>query len=255
MSLHVFTYSTSEEKARYLFESAEIHGLSIQNLAKTKEWTCLRDKLIAMLNELKTLPDNDIVCFVDAYDLLVNADASKIIETFKSTNCKVLFGAETILFPDTFKDKEYPQSPTLFRYLNAGCYIGYVSAIRNILDNENIQENDQDYLNHYYVDHGKDQEITLDHHVKLVLNMNTIPWGRVYIENGYVHFPPMDTTPCFIHFNGMSYLDRNKDLKNNMFDYNGIYDRTFINICKSKRLTQEHDVLCMLTGTGHSYKE
>jgi hypothetical protein len=61
MSLHFYTYSTSPEKAKYLFESAKFHGVHIENLSPGTEWNGLKDKCIAMIEKVKSLPPDDMM--------------------------------------------------------------------------------------------------------------------------------------------------------------------------------------------------
>lgn len=260
MSLHFYTYSTSPEKALYLFESAKFHGITVQNLSPGTVWNGLQDKCIAMINKVKSLPDDDMICFLDAYDVIVNADADTILKTFKDANCEILFGAEMNLDPVSLHQYPYPESPTQMRYMNTGVYVGYVRAIRKMLEWREFMKNDQEYMNMYFIQNngGKDVNISLDYFSKLALNMYKIPWSDLRIHNGRVSLPTLNTTPCIVHFNGMSYLDIQKDYikiseKEYSFDYNKVYDRTFTAMLGSKMLTKSCDVVCVLIGRGSTY--
>jgi len=257
MSLHVYTYFTDRSKAKYLFETARFHNVEVTNLAKSQEWKGFYQRLLAMKETIEPFPDDDIVCFIDSYDLIVNADKDTIIRKFKEANCELLFGAETNLHPPILKTLNYPNSTTIFRYLNAGTYIGYVRAIKQMLLWKPIEGDDQEYANRYFLEYNQTRNIKLDHETKFSLNMQGILWDVLEIVNGYVDFPPLNTTPCFIHFNGMSYLDINKDMIRNgnelQFNYYAVYDRTFSAILGSKMLTRSCDVICKLTGKGMTY--
>jgi hypothetical protein len=79
------------------------------------------------------------------------------------------------------------------------------------------------------------------------------------IEKGVAQFEPFTKkVPCFLHFNGMSYMDLEHDylhLPDNTlgFSYNKVYDRTFRTILLSKVLTSNYPVACTLTGRGSTY--
>lgn len=259
MALHFYTYSTSPEKAYYLFETAKFHGITIENLSPGTAWNGLKDKCIAMIAKVNSLPDDDIICFLDAYDVIVNADAETILKTFKEAKCEILFGAETNLCPESLNEYPYPESPTIFRYMNTGVYVGYVRAIRKMLQWGKFTSNDQEYMNLYFLknNNGKDVNVCLDYYSKLALNMVGIPWSELRIENGLVSLKQTNTVPCIVHFNGMSFLDLNKDYVRQgdslSFFYDKVYDRTFISILSSKMVTKTCDIVCYLTGRGSSY--
>jgi hypothetical protein len=259
MTFHIVTYSTSPEKALYMFESAKFHGVEVRNLAPSTKWNGLRDKLIAIQSFIQELPEDDIFCFIDAYDVILNANTETILETFHSKGVELVFGAEVNLDPPSLKSLSYPESSTVFRYLNSGVYIGYIRAIRKMLAwGDYLQiENDQEYISRYYVEHHKDPSLHLDINASLVLNMFMIPWNALQIVSGFVKFPHYKTIPCFLHFNGMSYLDVDKDLIKNKngysFNYTKVYNRTFLAVLESKRFSKGLDIVCALTGKGNTY--
>ena len=97
--LHVFTYSTSELRVQPLLASASQHGLTIKNLATTTTWNGLQDKLLAMVACLNELPPSDIVCFVDAYDVIANCSSNELLARFKAKNMGLWIGAEINMEP------------------------------------------------------------------------------------------------------------------------------------------------------------
>ena len=90
MTLHCFTYFTDSEEAKWLYESQKLHGVQFENLSKTTEWKGLEDKLHGVKERLQTLPEDDIVCFVDAYDVLVNCSKERILEVFHESKSNLL---------------------------------------------------------------------------------------------------------------------------------------------------------------------
>jgi hypothetical protein len=176
--LHVITYSTSPEKVQFLMESASIHSVKVQNLSTTTEWKGFAERVATVKEFLRSLPPRDIVCFLDAYDVLVNATEEQILSTFQASNCELLFGAEIDLFPHSFKERisQYPSSPTPFRFLNAGVYVGYAEAILKLFSwKESIGTDDQGYCQEYILENPSSDLITLDHTCSLVLNMSKVP--------------------------------------------------------------------------------
>jgi hypothetical protein len=259
MSLHIYTYSTSDAKAKYLFESANVHMLPVENLATTKEWTGFRDKLSAVHKKIETLPDTDIVCFLDAYDIIVNADADTIHRTFMMTGADIVFGAETTLDPPSLKSYTYPESSTRFRYLNSGAYIGYVHALKSMFTWENYMncENDQEYVSRYFLENYTTKRLFLDTKASFVLNMHKVPWSELVIEKGLILCPGLSTSSCFLHFNRTSHMDVNKDYVRQgdviAYDITKLYERTFHALLTTKVMSYQMDVKCLLTGRGATY--
>jgi hypothetical protein len=255
--LHIYTYSTSPEKANYLFKSAEFHGVKITNLSKTNIFVDFKQRLQAMKEEFERLPSNDIVCFIDAYDVIVNSGEKEMLERFLASGCDLLYGAETNLFPDSIPRESYPESHTPFRFLNAGCYIGYVHAVCKMLSWGSYTTNDQEYANLYFLEKNKEHNVKLDKDSKFVLNMTGVPWNALILQNGLSYFTQTKNAPCFLHFNGMSFMDIQKDyiLHENklLFDYHKVYDTTFAALLNAKKLSKEHPIVCQLTGKGSTY--
>ncbi len=255
----VYTYGTSAEKMKFLQQTAHHHGLEVKNLCTTDAWTGFQDKLKAMDQALQTHQPNDIVCFVDAYDVLINASAEQLDEVFKEAKCDILFGAEVDLFPHGVGERlpSYPESPTIFKYLNSGCYIGYAHAIHALLTHESFEgKDDQEHCHRFFL--KSQSKVSLDTKTSFVLNMSRIPWTDLEIQQGYVRYMPLSTSPCLIHFNGMSYMDRDRDFirledGNLSFAYEFPYATTFIAMYGAKLLTYMSPVRITLTGHGHTY--
>jgi hypothetical protein len=263
--LHIYTYSTSPEKVQFLERSAELHSLPIRNLSKTTTWTGFQDRIDAFHAELATLPDTDLFCFVDAYDVIANADIKQIQTTFETFQMPLVFSAETMLYPFSLDKSTYPTSPTPFRFLNAGCFIGTVKAVKEMyawtkahLAGKRVSsgEEDQGLYQAYFL--ANQDKIKLDVHANLFLNMNQVPWNTLTIEKGQIHFAPFQRTPCFFHFNGMSYLDNDHDFidvgdNKRAFTYDKVYSRTFTALIGAKFISEKSPVRLQLTGKGHTY--
>jgi hypothetical protein len=250
--LHVFTYSTSEVRVQPLLASAKQHGLDIKNLATTTLWNGLQDKLLAMVGCLNGLPSSDIVCFVDAYDVIANCSSNELLARFKAKDTELWIGAEINMDPPTLPMDSFPTSPTDLRFLNSGVYIGYVHAIKNMLSwGDFLNKNDQEYVSEYFLSHQ--DSVTLDVHASLVLNMFGVPWQTLKIEGGHVYSEDKGIEPCFLHFNGQSYTDTYKDFVDGKFKENGSSTRLLTALVESMDLSSKHDIVCYLTGKGHTY--
>jgi len=219
MSLHIFTFLTDESKIQYLKESAELNQVNIQYLVKST-WNGYTDKIFAIQKQLEQLKDSDIICFIDAYDVVVNNTESDILEKFHSYQCNLLIGAELNCFPGQYKN-QFPNTSTYSKYVNSGGYIGYVHSLKHLFHwrtpNEivRISSNggDQTYFIEYYLNNylNPDLNIKLDDKSLIFQNMHWIGWNEIEFIHGKLYNHILDSWPCFIHFNGGTWRQQNGD--------------------------------------------
>jgi len=214
--LHIFTFLTDETKIKYLKESSELNNIEIHYI-KNDTWNGYIDKIVAIKNIINDLPDDDIVCFIDAYDVLVNNNISEIIKNFKQYNCEVLLGAELNCYPGLYKNS-FPDTSTKYKYVNSGGYIGYKSAIKRIFDWKPIDEiyticsngGDQTYFIEYFLNNYSDK-IKLDDKCLIFQNMHLVDWNEVSFISGKLYNNILNVKPCFIHFNGGTWQQNNRE--------------------------------------------
>lgn len=256
MSLHCFTYYTDAEEAKWLLESGKLHGLEFKNLAKTTEWKGLEDKFHGVKGALKELPSGDIVCFVDAYDVLINCDKDKLLKVFEESKCALFFGAEFDLVPNVFDHELFPKSPSAIRFINSGVYIGYVGTILEMLEYGDYRGlNDQEHANRYFLEKGQEKNIRLDYHNTLALNMHGVNWQMISVSNGDISYDLNGAVPCFVHFNGHSYQDVEHDMPKHEFKASCYLPNTLLEaLTKAKELTNRFNMAITLTGRGHTYE-
>ena len=209
--LYVCTYVTDETKALYLTISSLQHGLTV-NAIREEVWTGFKDKLSGMLRVIDGFLDDDIICFIDAYDVVANASQEEIERVFLSFNSNLVLSSELICYPEKYKSNFPLATWTNFRYINAGCYIGYKHAIKDFLTWKSWEEidvicqdgGDQSYLIEYYLSENLHKKIVLDSECKLCLTMTGVDWADLSIYRGKVYNDVLKNSPCFIHFNGES---------------------------------------------------
>ena len=215
--LHVITFATDTERLEYLKDSSKISNLNIHYIMKT-EWNGYFDKIKYTKEIIQTFDDNDIICFIDAYDVLSLCSESEILNKFKEYNCDLLIGSELNCFPESYKNL-YPNinSSTNYKYINSGGYIGYKHAIWNLMTFKSDSEiyricqncGDQTYFKEYYLSNISDK-IKLDTSQKIFQNMHWVSWNDFVIVNGRIINTILDEKPCFIHFNGGTWQTNNK---------------------------------------------
>jgi hypothetical protein len=209
--LHVVTFATDNSRLQYLKETAKLNNLEIHYIMKTA-WNGFFDKILYTREFLSDLDDHDIVCFIDAYDVISLGSSDEIISKFKSYNCNLLLGSELNSFPEKYR-AQYPKSEsyTNYLYVNSGGYIGYKHAIMDLMtwkkDNEIISicsdGSDQAYFIEYYLN-NMGHRVKLDIFQKIFQNMYFVSWNEFYIHMGRFVNVILNERPCFMHFNGHS---------------------------------------------------
>jgi hypothetical protein len=214
--IRFLTYGGGDiSRFEYLKTSSENCGLPM-NFISNKEWNGYFDKVLFVHNAIKNIPDNDIVCFVDGFDVIAIGDSDEIREKFLKFDCDVLFGAELNCWPgDYLGHYNNIKHDTGFRFVNSGGFIGYKHAIMKIYTWKTIEDievicknqSDQGYFIEYYLAHVNniDNRIKLDTRAEIFQNMFSFDWNELHFENGRFINLVMNTKPCFLHFNGESW--------------------------------------------------
>jgi hypothetical protein len=164
----------------FLQVSAEAHGLhpEILGYGEVAWWP---DGLGTKINALRRfvfgpLADQDIVVFLDAFDVMVFGGKDLLVEKFvameRQRNRSLFFNAEAACFPpfDDICTPNYPQSPhEQWRYLNSGMIIGRVSAMRHMLQepvDNIIKGSDQAFYQRHFLRYP--DEVGLDYSCSLL---------------------------------------------------------------------------------------
>ena len=210
MTVHVVTYASDPWRARYLL----LLQTYIVNLC-TGTWTGdFRDKIRAVAAFAASKPPDDLVCFVDAYDVIVAREdgPARLLEACASLETdEVLVSAETNCFPWAHVRDLYPYSMTPYRFLNSGGYVGRATAVSRLFQSRLVSDNalaeapcDQGFLTYLYL--RGDSTIRLDTACDVFQSMYGVPWSHFQVGNGSVVNTHMHTEPIFLHFNGTQYL-------------------------------------------------
>ena len=212
--LHIFTLGTDIKRIAALKESAALCDYKI-NYIIPSVWTGYQDKLFYMRDAIKDIPAGDIICFVDAYDVIAYGSEDELVSKFKEHNCDFLISCEANCYPGEFSDK-HPilNTKTVYKFINSGTYIGYRHAVWDFLTWKSVEEivkyckhgTDQYYLMSYFLEYHKTKRIVLDYGQTIFQVMYGISWHDFEITDGRVYNTILKATPCFLHFNGESNL-------------------------------------------------
>lgn len=222
--LHIFTCLTDQSRIACLKASAKQHNTKIKYIL-ANEWGGYSDKIEAMKMAIKDLKERDIVCFIDAYDVLINDSSERIRTLFLEQNKEIIFGAEIDCYPSSALERhdKYNKGTeeTEHRYLNAGGYIGYVNAIKEMLywkDEETIRQicqdgGDQKYFMEYLFSTNSKatQYICLNTEANIFLNLHRVDWNDLEFREGKVYNKALANVPCFVHFNGGTWQTNTKE--------------------------------------------
>ena len=122
--------------------------------------------------------EDPIVVAMDGFDVLLLRRREDFLAQWETFEGKIVFGAEAglrILDPNTKSYGErYPASPTPYRYLTSGAFMGRARALLEVLEQfeelypHNHSDSDQTLWSMYFVDHPG--SITLDYEQRLFAN-------------------------------------------------------------------------------------
>lgn len=171
---YVYTVATDLEKAKQLTSSAKHNRIKVKVLGAKEDWTGgdIKNgpgggiKINLLKKELYKHKDDDVILFVDGYDVLLNDSLDNIVQTYLSFHSRVVFAAEKNCWPNANIKDSFVSTEHGNNYLNSGCYIGTAGELKKILADE-IQnsEDDQLYFQQKYL--SSQFDITLDTHTKL----------------------------------------------------------------------------------------
>lgn len=218
---YFLTVGTDESQMDALYASCKRHDVKINNLGKGRRWNGgdmeagpgggYKLNLVKSYLESNNLPDDTIIGFFDGYDVLINDTEQAIIDKFKSFNADIVFAAEKTCWPDSNLASQYPPCETMYRYLNSGCYIGYVHSLKQILwsidpygDVVSDTSDDQLYLHEKYLLNYKVPrvQIKLDHKNELFQCLSGAEDSLGFTDSGRLYNTETNTSPSVLHGNG-----------------------------------------------------
>lgn len=185
-------------------------------------------KLKLVHDYIQNLPDNDLIMFVDAYDVLITGHSDEIIHTYQKLahgrNDPALFSAEFYCYPDKDVKNNYPQTNGPYKYLCSGAYISPVKTLKKIFVEGNIDFNmkgfekidDQRFFTSIFLNTSRTSKplIILDNNNEIFNSMAGRLSDLKYI-NGKWFNTVTKTYPLVLHGNGWA--------ANKYFLFNRIY--------------------------------
>ncbi|EMP41512.1 Procollagen-lysine,2-oxoglutarate 5-dioxygenase 1, partial [Chelonia mydas] len=227
-NLLVLTVATQETEGFKRFKrSAQFFNYKVQVLGLDEEWRG-DDKKVAgggqkvrlLKSALKQHADKEdlIILFTESYDVLFASGPAELLKKFKQAKSKVVFSAETFIYPDRRLEAKYPPVQDGKRFLGSGGFIGYAPNLNKLVEDWKGLDNDSDQL--FYTNIFLDPEkrvreninITVDQRCRIFQNLNgALDEVVLKFENARVRArnAEYDTLPVLIHGNGPTKLQLN----------------------------------------------
>ena len=159
-------------------------------------------KINFLKTELLNLHEEQLIFFSDSYDVIMAANEDEIIENFHKFNTPLVFAAERSCWPDTNLKTQYPNTTSVYPYLNSGGFMGTVKDILDILQLP-IQDSSDDQLYYSQAFLKNPKHISLDYKASIFQTLN---FSRkditINTSKGRVKNILYNTYPCQIHGNG-----------------------------------------------------
>ncbi len=214
--IHIVTVAN---KAKYYFdylkESCKNNGKNLEIIGFGEEWLGYNWKFKKMIQYLNNLNPNDIVCFVDGFDVICVRNLNNLKNDFlkikSRENCKIIIGFEqqiqltNKIMANLFFGKCKDLS------INSGTYIGYAKDLLDILTktyelNPDTKGDDQLMITKYC--NLNPNDVYIDDKCELfltIVNYNDELDEFVQIQNNQVVYN--NNKPYFIHAPSCTYLD------------------------------------------------
>lgn len=208
----------SERYYPYLKLSAEKYGHELITLGWGEKWKGFTWRFELIKNYLKGLND-ELVCFIDGYDVLILKDAATIENNFNeiTMNDKTKIVVSVEIPAESFIDNIFLiQMTKCNNYsINAGTYIGYSSALLKLYEtlcnkykcsNDSV---DQIFMQKYCLEGNN--ELILDTESKLFLVITSISEKlssgkhNIKIKDGVLLYK--NQTPCILHASAYTDFD------------------------------------------------
>ncbi len=185
----------------------------LEVLGKNKKWRFPRDKLEFVkqyLSRKHLRNSNKIIMFVDGYDTFFVPGNQDVVRKFKDFHKPIVISAEMGCWPfhtpACIHKTSYPKSPTPFRYVNSGTYIGHASAIykmlKDVLQEHPQQKDDQYMLHDYFIKHP--DQVALDYHQEIFGLLYETSLNNYHYEDktGFISNLITHSNPVVFHGNG-----------------------------------------------------
>lgn len=206
-SFHVCALANRETVGfqQFLY-SCHYHGIQVELLGWGQPYQGGTQKLLLLENYLNALPEEDLLLFVDSFDVVFLTGKEEISTRFQKMNLPFLMSAERNCYPHTELRERFPPSPTSFRYLNSGTFIGPVKEVKKVLQGLvhpiPMHSSDQGLVMKSYIE----RPFPLDYQCAIALPLYQVKKEELVIDPlaRRIKLKESGVFPCMLHGNGSS---------------------------------------------------
>jgi hypothetical protein len=191
--IYYLTYATHSERLFDLLkESATNNKINLHIIGFGNKWKGWKDRAQQILNHIKTLDNNQIICHIDGFDSLILGNDDELYNKFINMigNKKIIFSVDKPFnkIAKYYKLKKFALCHDVF--ISAGLYIGYNYYIQYLLQ-KFINSNDKDDQHFYsslcdtHDDIGYDNDSIIFYNYQHFQNKNKFEYenNRLIINN------------------------------------------------------------------------
>ncbi|KAK1157360.1 procollagen-lysine,2-oxoglutarate 5-dioxygenase 1-like isoform X2 [Acipenser oxyrinchus oxyrinchus] len=225
-NLLVLTAATNETDGFTRFmRSAKLFNYTVKVLGRGEQWRGGNYKTasgggqkVRLLKSAleKYEKEDQVILFIDSYDVVFASDPKELLKKFQQTNHRVVFSAESLIWPDRHLEDKYPHVREGKRFISSGGFIGYAPSLKKMVADWDGKDGDSDQLfyTQLYLNPEKREKIniTLDNKCRIFQNLHgALDDVVLKFEDGRVRARNVvyDTLPVMVHGNGANKLQLN----------------------------------------------
>lgn len=207
-----------DQKLERLTYCCEALGIDLLTYGKGEFFSFYDSKIVQMAKLLTDVKDKYThVLYTDAADSLIFSSVSEIIQKYREFKHPLVTSAEKGCHPFGHLADKFPPSPTPFRFMNPGNFIGEINyvikTLAALIPFSHMQTDDQGHWHEGFLQ-GK-IDVALDHNCELFQCMSDCDFKQEFtlMPNGRIQNDLTRSEPCIVHFNGPkgegTYNDKN----------------------------------------------
>ena len=198
----------------YLLKSCARHKATLDVLGWGMKWRGFVWRMHLLTHYLDQLDDDEIVCVIDSYDVLMLRPLKELEEAFLAfcadSQYDVIVGGERPPSIAIGLGMRWMFGTCRGKFLNAGTYIGFVKGLKDVvrgvrrLSNDDVTADDQLVMTQYCSKEKAGKRLYIDRPNDFFLTMTSsskLPC-KVRIEDGKLFY--RNKQPFFIHANGQA---------------------------------------------------
>lgn len=199
-----------DSKLAHLIHSAKCHKIDISIFGRGEKFTFYESKILLMQRYIQDRwrddPTLTHVLYTDAADSFFLTGMTEIIEKFEAFGASLVVAVEKGCHPFAEYVDKWPQSPTQYRFINPGNFMGEIDSVIMALEMCKkyhwLKTDDQGHWQLAYLN-GLLPDTELDYHCQLFQTMSDCDFNKEFsVLDARLVNEVTRTRPCIVHFNG-----------------------------------------------------